>query len=226
VTQHLGYFYWAWWSPNVSTPFIARDNPTSDGGTVSHTNVLGDYWIHDTYALLATSSHLWWRSDGTIGRASTPYGLNPDRNYITGLTGYGSGLAAYDDHLYYTTTGFYEGPANIGRVKTDGSSVNNAFITGCQTPSGVIVDGGSAATSVAALAGQIDAAELTAGGLPSLVKKLTNAKAALDRGNVKTALNIVDAAVNEIEAQSGKKIPAETAERWITALTLIKVHIV
>ena len=69
-----------------------------------------------------------------------------------GLEGYGSGLAEYNDYLYYTTTGFWEGPANIGRVKNDGSGLNNAYITGCSTPSGVYVDGRSAATSVAALA--------------------------------------------------------------------------
>jgi hypothetical protein len=152
VTQHAGYFYWEWWSPTHSNPYIARDNPTADGGTVTHTNILGDYWIYDAAALCATASHLWWRSDDNIGRASTPYGLNPDRNYISGLEGYNGGLAAYDDHLYYTTTGFWEGPANIGRVKNDGSGLNNAYITGCLTPSGVYVDGGSAATSVATLA--------------------------------------------------------------------------
>ena len=47
MTQHLGYFYWEWWSPTHSNPYIARDNPTADGGTVTHTNILGDYWIHD-----------------------------------------------------------------------------------------------------------------------------------------------------------------------------------
>ena len=225
VTQHLGYFYWNW-EDSSGNDYIARDNPSADGGTVSHTDILGGYWIHFPSGMCATASHLWWRTDDALGRASTPYGLDPDRTYITGLEGYGSGLAEYNDYLYYTTTGFLEGPANIGRVKNDGSGLNNAYITGCSTPSGVYVDGGSAATSVAALADQIDAAELTAGRLPSLVKKLTNAKAALERGNVKAALNIVDATINEIEAQAGKKIPADTAARWISALTLIRVHIV
>jgi len=226
LTLHAGYFYWVWWAPNAVDPFIARDNPPADGGTVSHTDILGSYWIRPTYALCATASHLWWRSDGSIGRASTPYGLNPNRDYITGLEGYGGGLAALDSHLYYTTTGFYEGPANVGRVNTDGTGVDNAFITGCQTPSGVAADELTAATSLAAMADQIDATELTAGGLPSLVTKLRNAEAALDRGNVKAALKIVDATINEMEAQAGKKIPVDTAERWITALGLIRVHIV
>ena len=226
VTQHLGYFYWVWWAPNVSCPFIARDNPTSSGGTVSHTNILGDYWIDDVQGLCATASHIWWRSYDTIGRASTPYGLSPDRNYITGLEGYGSGLAAYDDHLYYTTTGFWEGPANIGRVKNDGSGLNNAFITGCQTPAGVAVDGGSAAASVAGVADQIARAKLPKSLVNRLVQKLRTARTALRGGHPKTALKNVNAVINEIEANAGKKIPAATAERWIRVLRLVKVHIV
>jgi hypothetical protein len=227
LTQHAGYFYWEWYSPAVSTPFVARMNPTtSSGGTVSHSNILGDYWIHPVYGLCATASHLYWRSDGAIGRASTPYGLSPDRNFITGLEGYGGGLAALDSHLYFTTTGFLEGPANIGRVGTDGSGLNNDFITGCQTPSGVAADDLSAATSVAGVAQQIAGARLPKRLVSRLVQKLRDARAALRGGHPKTALNILDATINEIRAQAGRKIPAATAERWITVLRLIKVHVV
>ncbi len=227
LTGHAGYFYWAWYPPAYSCPNISRCNPpTSNGGTVHYTDILGDYWINPVYALCATASHLWWRSDGAIGRAGTPDGISPDRDYITGLEGYGSGLAALDNHLYYTTTGFYEGPANIGRVGTDGSGLNNAFITGCQTPSGVAADDRGPSASLAAASRDIAAAGLSPSVTTPLVLKLQAARAAYDRGIAKAARALVDSAISQIKAQSGRRIPTETAGRWTTALRLLLVHIV
>jgi hypothetical protein len=227
LTGHAGYYYWAWYPAYHAEPNIARCNPpTASGGKVHYTNILGDYWIYPVYGLCATASHLWWRSDGVIGRAGTPDGISPDRDYITGLEGYGSGLAVLDNHIYYTTTGFYEGPANIGRVGTDGSSLNNAFITGCQTPSGVAADSRGPSTSLAAAADEIGASGLPLSVTIPLALKLKSARAAYDRGLVRTASLLVESAISQIRVQSGARIPTETAERWMTGLRLLKVHVV
>ena len=226
LTQHAGYFYWSWRPAPDDVPFIARCNPpTADGGTVNYTSILGDYWVHSIQGICATSSHLYWRSDEEIGRASTPYGLSPDRNYITGLAGAG-GMTVYDDHIYYTTLGSFTYPDSIGRVGTGGGGLNNALITGCSDPTDVDVDGHSAPTSVLGVARDISAADLPTGLATPLVRKLRSAKAALDRDQPKVALNIIDATVGLIRAQSGKHIPSEQAERWVQVLGLIKVHII
>jgi hypothetical protein len=49
----------------------------------------------------------------------------------------------------------------------------------------------------------------------SLIPKLQGALASLEKGNNKTAMNKINALINEIEAQSGKKIPVDVAENLI-----------
>jgi hypothetical protein len=194
---------------------------------VKHTNILGDYWIEPvTTALCATGSYIYWRSDGTIGRAGTPDGISPNRTWVTGVEGYGGGLAKLDKYVYFTTTGFYEGPANIGRVGTDGDGVNNAFITNCQTPSGVAADDLTAATSITALSREIAGSGLPKGLRARLVQKLDEARAALVRSHPETARAMVDAAVGRIRAQAGQKIPAARAARWVKVLGLLEAHMV
>jgi len=226
LTQSAGYFYWDWYpSPYLfEMPQIARYNPLADGGKV-YTSILDD-WIDAISALCATETHLYWRSNGAIGRATTPYGVNTDREYITGLQGYGGGLAVLNDFVYYTTGGLSEVPATIGRVGTDGSGLDNAFITGCETPSGVAADDLTAATGVAAVADQIAAAGLPKSLVKPLVQRLRNATRAIERGSPKAAHNLVSAVIRQIGAQADKRIPQADAERWITALGLLKPHIV
>ena len=57
----------------------------------------------------------------------------------------------------------------------------------------------------------------------ALVAKLQAAKAAVERGNARTVRNLLNATCRQIEAQSGKKIPAVRAERWISILQAIDV---
>lgn len=51
----------------------------------------------------------------------------------------------------------------------------------------------------------------------SLVQKLENVDKDLEKGHVTPAINGMGAFVNEVQAQSGKKIPADLAARWIKA---------
>jgi hypothetical protein len=226
LTQNGGYFYWSWYpSPYYyELPQIGRYNALADGGTV-YTSIL-DGWIDPVSALCATPTHLYWRSSGAIGRATAPDGLDSDREYLTGLEGCGGGLAVLNDFIYYTTAGLSGDQATIGRVGTDGSGLDNAFITGCQTPAGVAADGLTAATSVAVVADQIAAAGLPKSLATPLVQKLRNACRAIDRGSAVAARNLVSAAIRQIEAQADKRISQAEAERWITALGLLKEHIV
>ena len=57
----------------------------------------------------------------------------------------------------------------------------------------------------------------------ALIAKLKAAKAAVDRGDAKAVRNLLNAVSNQIEAQSGKAIPALTAERLLDLLQAIDV---
>ncbi len=62
--------------------------------------------------------------------------------------------------------------------------------------------------------------EVLVAGLPkgtanSLIKKLENAKESIEKKHHTPAINQVEAFMNEVQAQSGKKIPTATAGRWL-----------
>ena len=49
----------------------------------------------------------------------------------------------------------------------------------------------------------------------SLMQKLANANKALEKGNIKAAINIMEAFLQEINVQTGKKISTEDAEYFV-----------
>ncbi len=51
----------------------------------------------------------------------------------------------------------------------------------------------------------------------SLISKLNDADKNLEKGHVTPAINLIGEFVNEVQAQSGKKIPEDMASRWIKA---------
>ncbi|UCH89332.1 MAG: right-handed parallel beta-helix repeat-containing protein [Thermoplasmata archaeon] len=63
--------------------------------------------------------------------------------------------------------------------------------------------------------------ELPAGIENSLISKLNNALKSLEKGNIQAAMNQLEAFINEVEAQKGKKISEEDAELLIEAAMLI-----
>ena len=59
----------------------------------------------------------------------------------------------------------------------------------------------------------------------SMVSKLENALKSLQKGNYKTAINQLNALINEIEAQRSKKFPEEQAIELIAAVEKIIEYI-
>jgi hypothetical protein len=77
---------------------------------------------------------------------------------------------------------------------------------------------GTAADPVAAIEDLI--ADVEAAGLPdglenSLTKKLSNAQGSLARGQIKAAIGKIQAFINQVRAQRGKKIDEADADAWI-----------
>jgi hypothetical protein len=79
-----------------------------------------------------------------------------------------------------------------------------------------VVLGGPAA-AIGRLIATIEAADLPRGLENSLTKKLSNAQGNLARGKTKAATGKIEAFINQVEAQSGKKIDEADADTWIAA---------
>ena len=71
----------------------------------------------------------------------------------------------------------------------------------------------------------VDGMNIHAGIKNSLIVKLDNALTSVKHGNKRTAENILDAFVNEVNAQRGKKLTAEQAASLITSVEDIKENL-
>ncbi len=72
-----------------------------------------------------------------------------------------------------------------------------------------------AAKQIEALLQLVEASEINSGIMNSLVKKLEGALDAVNEKRIAPAVNKVESFQNEVRAQSGKKIPADTADDWL-----------
>lgn len=68
----------------------------------------------------------------------------------------------------------------------------------------------------------VQASGIKKGTKNSLVAKLQNAQKSLEKGNLKAAINQIEAFQNEVRSQSGKKIPNDLADEWIEISEIIK----
>jgi virginiamycin B lyase len=212
------HIYWTYYVPNVmSKMWLAwADTDGSDQEKLfeEEGNSLGPIWVGSPYFYFA------W--GGSIGRGETPSGLlwslDLDRDHISGQPDLGRPFDAYDHYIYWIT-----GPAGdvnyIGKIKTDGTNADPQLFPAGVWVADVAVDGGSVGTDIHHLFLGVQEHSLLPSGLrASLKAKLLAAKAAYDRSAYKSTLNALHATANEIEAQSGKGIPAETAERWLLVI--------
>jgi len=213
--QHI---YWTYYNPYVaSRTWLARAK--TDGSEQENLFFDDDYspgviWVGSPYFYFGTSAD-------TIGRGETPSGLfwslHLDRDLISGQPGLNGRFNAYDHYIYWIRGS--AGQTNyIGKIKTDGTQANPTLFAGGVNVMAVDADGGSVATEAQHLLLGVQEQALPPGVKASLGAKLLAAKAAYERGAYKTTLNTLRATAIEIEAQSGKGIPVETAERWLLVI--------
>ena len=79
----------------------------------------------------------------------------------------------------------------------------------------------SAATAIQELIALVDQFQLHKGISNSLLAKLASASRSLDQWKEKPAKNKLNAFINEVEAQAGKKIPEEQAAELISMASRI-----
>src|ERR671922_173675 len=164
----------------------------------------------------------------TIGAASlsNPF---PKTNFI--VTGEPTGVAVDNAFVYWTN--FTEDPnfpnratSSIGRADLNGQNVNQQFIGLPQnaTPTALAVDSGLTTTPPPSIDHLIQ--EVTEEGLPhgterSLLAKLEGAQRKLAAGNVAAACGSLGAYINEVQAQTGKKLEMEYADALVLEATAV-----
>ena len=141
-------------------------------------------------------------TSATTGGSSTTAGTSPATS--------GSTTAAGTSPTTSTTTGSAQGvpEAQAGQAQSDAAAPVE-----------------DAATQVGDEIAFIQASSVPTGPKQTLIDKLSAADAALGAGDKKLAENDLDAALNYIDARSGKTIPKTTATRLIADFTRIKAAI-
>jgi FG-GAP repeat len=78
-----------------------------------------------------------------------------------------------------------------------------------------VVFGSGPVAALEELIADVEAADLPGGLENSLTKKLSSAQGSLARGQINAAIGKIQAFINQVEAQRGKKIPEADADAWI-----------
>ena len=158
------------------------------------------------------SAHVYWTDllGEQIGRANID-GTGPENPFIGGAHN-PTGIAVDAGHLYWSNFVRNE----IGSANIDGSNVNQSFISGAFGPEGVAVDASITAPppppTIADLIAEVSGAELPHGIERSLLAKLEGAQRKVDADDLNGACGSLGAYINEVRAQSGKKLEAAYAE--------------
>ena len=160
------------------------------------------------------SAHIYWTDllgDGSDAPTSTA--RRPMNPFIGGAHN-PTGIAVDAGHLYWSN--FLSNA--IGSANIDGSNINQTFI-GAAGPEGVAVDATIVAPppppTIADLIAEVSGAELPHGIERSLLAKLEGAQRKVDADHLNGACGSLGAYVNEVRAQSGKKLEAAYAQDLI-----------
>jgi hypothetical protein len=165
--------------------------------------------------------------DSSLGAAAISNPSAPNDSFITGSKSV-SGVAVDNAHLYWTNrNGVDPLSSSIGRADLNGQNVNQNFIVlpDNTQPLAVAVDAGLTTTPPPSIEHLIQ--EVTDAGLPhgtanSLLAKLNNAQRKVSAGNVAAACGSLGAYINEVQAQSGKKLETEYADALVLEATAVR----
>jgi len=172
---------------------------------------------------------IFWADGGlrVVGRASITIPF-PDTSFIP--TDEGSGVAVDNAFVYWTNSILSAGGpelSSIGRADLDGQHANKQFIN---LPPNInllalAVDAGLTTTPPPSIEHLI--AEVTDEGLPhgtanSLLAKLDNAQRKVAAGKLAAACGSLGAYINEVQAQSGKKLETEYADALVLEATAVR----
>ena len=211
LAADAGHLYWTIIGSQFTPNTIGRaDLP--DGSNVNPSFIGGSVGTPEGVAV--DSAHVYWTDllGGRIGRANID-GTGPENPFIGGAHN-PTGIAVDAGHVYWSN--FLSNA--IGRANLDGSNINQTFV-GAAGPEGVAVDASTTAPppppTIADLIAEVSGAELPHGIERSLLAKLEGAQRKVDADHLNGACGSLGAYVNEVRAQSGKKLEAAYAEDLI-----------
>ena len=211
LAADAGHLYWTIIGSQFTPNTIGRaDLP--DGSNVNPSFIGGSVGTPEGVAV--DSAHVYWTDllGGRIGRANID-GTGPENPFIGGAHN-PTGIAVDAGHVYWSN--FLSNA--IGSANIDGSNINQTFI-GAAGPEGVAVDASTTAPppppTIADLIAEVSGAELPHGIERSLLAKLEGAQRKVDADHLNGACGSLGAYVNEVRAQSGKKLEAAYAEDLI-----------
>jgi len=167
-------------------------------------------------------------SNNSLGAAAISNPSAPNGSFITGSKRV-TGVAVDNAHLYWTNPNDLMPPvsSSIGRADLNGQNVDQNFIVlpDNTQPLTVAVDAGLTTTpppSIEHLIQEVTDAGLAHGTANSLLAKLNNAQRKVAAGNVAAACGSLGAYINEVQAQSGKKLETEYADALVLEATAVR----
>jgi virginiamycin B lyase len=168
--------------------------------------------------------------NSTLGAAAISNPLAPNDSFITGGQMI-SGVAVDNGHLYWTNPNDLDPPSgpssSIGRADLNGQNANQNFIVlpNNTQPMAVAVDSGLSTTpppSIDHLIQEVTDENLPHGTANSLLAKLEGAQRKVAAHNVTAACGSLGAYINEVQAQSGKKLDSECADALVLEATAVR----
>jgi len=217
-TAHL---YWTIIGSQFGPPdSIARADVS--GGNLNLTFITGGHVLNGPEGVAVDDAHVFWTNllSQAIGQANLSDGSGANGDFIDGAHN-PTGIAVLAGQLYWSN--FTSN--SIGTADTNGSNVNQTFIAAAG-PEGVAVEPLIAAPPppprIADLIAEVSGAGLPQGTERSLLAKLDNAQRKVDAGQIAVACNGLDAYLNEVRAQNGKKLETAYAEDLIVTAMAVQ----
>src|SRR5678815_2959049 len=211
------HIYWT----NAGINSIGRAN--LDGSGANQVFISG---AETPQGLTVDGAHIYWANSrsGTIGRANLD-GTGANEFFI--FAGSPDWVAVDGANIWWTNgSPFYA----IGRANLDGTGVNQRFIDTLSTPAGVAVNAlvapspgpGPESPTIARMVDDVQGLGLPRGVERSLLAKLGAAQANLDAGHLQAACNSLGAYVNEVGAQTDRRLDGGTAGELVGDATAIR----
>ena len=211
------HIYWT----NAGINAIGRAN--LDGSGANQVFISG---AETPQGLTVDGAHIYWANSrsGTIGRANLD-GTGANEFFI--FAGSPDWVAVDGANVWWTNgSPFYA----IGRANLDGTGVNTRFIDTLSTPAGVAVNAlvapspgpGPESPTIARIVDDVQGLGLPRGIERSLLAKLGAAQANLDVGHLQAACNSLGAYINEVRAQTDRRLEGGPAAELIGDATAIR----
>jgi virginiamycin B lyase len=212
ITADATHLYWTIAGFQFTRDAIARADVSGDN--LNTTFITGDA-VNSPEGVAVDDAHVYWTSvlGEAIGQANLSDGSGANGDFIDGVHN-PTGIAVNAGQLYWSN--FVTN--SLGTADTSGGNVNQTFLPAAG-PEGVaaepLIPAPTPPPTIADLIAEVTGAGLPHGTERSLLVKLDNAQRKVDGGQIAVACNGLDAYLNKVRAQNGKKLDPAYAQDLI-----------